>query len=288
MTKSIVIGIVLSLISCGKSTFVPPNLDNLEVFRQKVEEIKPGFAICKQHDTSFACKEQQDGDVVVWNGLLALSGDKTFCSALNFTVDETGRPWRGPTFYKNDKINEFSRDSTVGLAAWVVGCNDKATWQRFSTFYKKTDKLCEHPSDGKCDKSSNSNDLVAHIDRHFSISNSENTRGYSELLLAQARFSEEGYPMHLTGCQIFILNKTGTSNATLDLAKTKLRERDPSNPFYNYLDKDSNAAVNLALEQVGLSGTNPQWSFERHGSEKAWENSMGWQFLFLSNLLQNN
>lgn len=286
MRKSLLAALIL--ISCGKSTYHPPNADNLQVFRQKVEEIKPSLPVCLANDTLFACKDEMDGDVVLWNGLLALSGDKTFCSALPKSVDETGRPWRGPYFYKNYTVNEFSRDSTVGLAAWAVGCNNKDTWQRFSTFYKQTNKLCEHPIDNKCDKSGNTNDLVAHIDRHFSIPNNENIRGYSEILLAQARFTERGYPMHLTGCQILILNKIGTSNNTLDAAKKKLRERDPGNPFFNYLDKDENSAINLANQQVGLSGSKTQWSFERHSSEKAWENSMGYEWQVLLNLIQNN
>lgn len=279
---------LLMLLSCGTTTPKPADVTELDIFKEKVAAIKPNLPVCLGQDVPFACKNQDDGDAVLWNGLLALSGDKTFCSALPKSVDETGRPWRGPLFYKEDTVNEFSRDSTVGLAAWSIGCNDKDTWERFSNFYKTHDKLCEHPTDGKCDKSSNINDLVAHVDEHFNISNSENYRGYSEALLLQARFTERGYPMHLTGCQILILNKLGISNSTLDLAKTKLRERDVGNPFYNYLDGDAKTAVNIANGQVRLSEKKSQWSFERDSAgEQAWVDSMGWEWTFLLNLLNN-
>jgi hypothetical protein len=66
----------------------------------------------------------------------------------------------------------------------------------------------------------------------------------------------------------------------------KLNERD-TNPFFVYLSGDKVKSYELLVERVdGLSNPRKfQWSWEREDAEKAYKDSMGWDVVFMCNML---
>merc|ERR1712096_541329 len=64
----------------------------------------------------------------------------------------------------------------------------------------------------------------------------------------------------------------------------ELHKRDPQNPFYKWLSEGaSDELAELILTQLPKDGNHQlhQWSFMRADSEKAYSESMGWEFVFL-------
>ncbi len=65
-----------------------------------------------------------------------------------------------------------------------------------------------------------------------------------------------------------------------------LHKRDPLNPFYEWLSIGaSDRLVDRVAAQIPADGKHPrrQWSTMRADAEKAWGESMGWEFVFLAN-----
>ena len=63
-----------------------------------------------------------------------------------------------------------------------------------------------------------------------------------------------------------------------------LHKRDPQNAFFRWLSEGtSDGLADLIISQVPKDGNHTlhQWSFVREDSEKAWEQSMGWDYIFL-------
>ena len=63
-----------------------------------------------------------------------------------------------------------------------------------------------------------------------------------------------------------------------------LHKRDPMNAFFNWLSEGaSDGLADLIVSQVPKDGNHPmqQWSFVREDSSKAWNESMGWDYIFL-------
>ena len=69
-----------------------------------------------------------DGDSVIFNGLLCLSGDDRGCDAVAASQADDGRWWRSPrrTNGDLDSRNSFSRDQAYGVVAYLLRTGDTA------------------------------------------------------------------------------------------------------------------------------------------------------------------
>jgi hypothetical protein len=73
-----------------------------------------------------------------------------------------------------------------------------------------------------------------------------------------------------------------------------LAQREPLNPFFRYLNEGPSENLQATLlnycPQSGQTSEElgRQWAWERSSSEEAWRVSMGWDCVFMANLLLKN
>lgn len=73
----------------------------------------------------------------------------------------------------------------------------------------------------------------------------------------------------------------------LQYAADKIHERQPLNPFFNYLSNGfTEQTLRLMNNQIAeiVWKRKSQWSLQREDGEKAWIDSLGWEYIFLINL----
>jgi hypothetical protein len=108
----------------------------------------------------------------------------------------------------------------------------------------------------------------------------------------EATFTEPGYQLHLKGVTVFL-------KAVLDVDRTRrlenarlLVDKQPLNPFFRYLAEGPSPAV---LDRLAAVCPRPethagarrfQWSWERADASEAWRESMGWECIFLHDLVR--
>ena len=105
---------------------------------------------------------------------------------------------------------------------------------------------------------------------------------FSALEVASALVTPLGYQCHLLSVKALICNLIFSQSSGVPGI---LARRDSGNPWFLWLDgQDEKAALTL-LSMNLKPGNGSQWSWERDSAEKAWYDSMGWDALFLTNLL---
>ena len=121
-----------------------------------------------------------------------------------------------------------------------------------------------------------------------------------EFVLASATVNELGSALHLTGLDVLIRRRMGDWSSIMQAAADRLHTRQPVNPFFEFLAKgasDALAARLLSLAPANASATtcvpsgaggrnmDCQWSWVREDKQEAWLASMGWDFVFLIDLM---
>jgi hypothetical protein len=117
--------------------------------------------------------------------------------------------------------------------------------------------------------------------------------------LAASYFNEANFPLHLAAVQIFLFQKSSAEDPVIlhEAARHLAEDREPENPFFQYLAGNKSRALELTLKECPTRGkpslpptpSNPQqWSWERPDGEKAWLHSMYWDCIFMANLLQEH
>jgi hypothetical protein len=90
-----------------------------------------------------------------------------------------------------------------------------------------------------------------------------------------------GYQCHLLSVKALVMQLLGHSSSVPSI----LARRDSGNPWFLWLDGQEEKAALTLLSLNVQPGKGSQWSWERDSAEKAWHDSMGWDMLFLTNLL---
>jgi hypothetical protein len=104
--------------------------------------------------------------------------------------------------------------------------------------------------------------------------------------------NEPGYPQHLEGIRVEILRMLNRGDqATLNEVARVLAEKETNNPFFAYLDEGPSSAVrDLTVDLCPTTpediGDRSEWAWERTDAEKAWEKSMLWDCIFMSNFYE--
>jgi hypothetical protein len=102
-------------------------------------------------------------------------------------------------------------------------------------------------------------------------------------------FTESGYPQHLKGVAVYLKQIMNISKSwRLENAKI-LSDSQPGNPFFRYLvEGASDTVIDRVYElcpKPGYQGVKYQWSWERNDANEAWKKSMGWDCIFMHNLI---
>ena len=275
----------LSLLACGnKQQPVNATQDMLAEVHARVEAIRPYAPLCEGFISKGNCDH---GDATLYAGLLCLSGNKLGCDTARGSISESGKVWRSPKAVNNDTPNSSSRDMFLGAMAYFVGSKDVEALQRVSLYLKTTGKICEDATDGRCNMTSNTRDLLDQVRAFNGLATTQSRKGYSEALALEANTAPDGYALHLIAVQLLILKRTGTWNNTLQFTAEVLCNRQSQNPLFEVLahgKTEHYALVMLAQLPQKPPAQMTQWSFERRTSEAAWQNSMLWEFVFIDGL----
>ena len=285
------------LLTCGRPENGPLAREDasLEV-QERINAIRTWAVTCTFDRTLFACKHPLDGDAVLWNGLLCLSGEIQFCSAVNESVSIDGKLNRSPYWEANVRQSDsFSRDMFIGLMAYLIKTKDIELALRVQSYIQANDnKLCTDATDSRCTMTSTTWGLMAHVWEHLGLITFGNMLShkstYTFVVASQAAFSPKGFESHLVASHLVLCKFLGIEDRYTEQAANELAKKDPNNPLFVWLAAGyTDQVVQLLLQQLPTEShagrENLQWSIERDTAQQHWLRSMGWEWIYLSNLI---
>lgn len=260
------------------------------------EQVRTWLSTC---EGGIACKSRpdgssDDGDSLLWAGLSCFSGEESQCAAVKLSQGPDGRMWRAPSRVGKEVINSFSRDMMLGFMAYLVHTKDTAAataWIEYVDAHSSL--LCPLASDNRCHPLDAGWGLIGAVWYYLNLPLTPRMIGglsspQSIAVDVEAAVNPPGFTLHLVGIEILLKRTLGRGNPVINKAADRLHSRQPQNPFFCYLALGAgDTCVNQLLSQVPTTapGERSQWSFERADEEKAYVDSMGWEFITLSNLL---
>ena len=111
----------------------------------------------------------------------------------------------------------------------------------------------------------------------------------TDIELESAKSAKPGYRLHLKAIQAHISKYVGEGRNSRIMKE--LIERQPNNPYFQYIYFGPSQVIKDKVIDVcpnpndGFDSTRFQWAWERATSSEAWLESMGWDCIFISNLL---
>lgn len=277
---------------------------------------------CSQHPSKFPTKGEpdkcDDGDMTLFNGLMCASGIEEGCKGVQQAQGSDGRWWRSPRLVNREgegaKVS-FSRDMAAGVMLYLISTRDKEAATKWLRWIKGN-RACmlDNPTgvggdclrralvyrycrddgrDQRCAMVPGSWELLTAVWNKLGLPLDKEMKGRTTgdltLEALSALFeSEGGSDLHLQGVTALlyqIINRSRTSTKQLTRI---LIAKQPDNPFYMYLHNGPTNKVARRLLDVCKTQepeTKHQWSWQRNTSEKAWEQNMGWDCMFMANLV---
>lgn len=238
--------------------------------------------------TSLADTRSAQGDCVLFNALLVYAGVEEARNYVPACIAEDGRPVRSPDLREApSETDGFSKDMLLGVLLWTLVTRDPAPLERLIGYINRTGCLCEKASDRRCTMTPQTTYLTNAVAK--AVGCKARLKGdwlpgwlFAALEVASALVTPLGYQCHLISVKALICRLLGSEGTAV--SKT-LARRDSQNPWFLYLAGDSDRAALTLLSLNVRPGKGSQWSWERDSAEKAWHDSMGWDVIFLCNLL---
>ena len=113
-----------------------------------------------------------------------------------------------------------------------------------------------------------------------------------DVSVMEAEYTPIGYQLHLEAVDVYLKQILGVAKSSRQAVAKVLAERQPDNPFFSYLNKAGAAVLANRIHDfcpargVRDGGSHRQWSWERDCASQASKDSMGWDCIFLDNLLR--
>jgi len=247
-----------------------------------------------------ACGETDErvpdaGDSMLWGGLLCASGEQDQCEAVKASQNSDGQIFRNPGLSRGK--NDSSRDMLLGYLHYLSATKDTDGAKALLNYIVKNDyKLCTNATDNRCSVNKVINAAIwgsmRRVWQHIGLtptSDMEDSKLTDESIVAfQSKFSAEGYELHLVAVELLLRQVTRSYSNTLANAAQRLAERQPNNPYFEFVaNGQTEKAARLTLEKCPstLDHIRKQWSWQREEDEKAWLVSKGWECIYIANLL---
>lgn len=265
------------------------------------------------------------GDMTLFNGLLCASGEKRGCDAVKNAQGSDGRWWRSPAHIGKEAPNHdvsFSPDMARGVLLYAVTTKDDDAFRRWvkwidesrpclvklfgsNCYFQGWPRLCtDDAQDKRCTFRPQTCGDIELVGKYLGVAEADICRRVlktfqirddyiipqTELAFGGALVNEPGFPMHLAGAEIFLIDKLGQTSVHSRAGAIALAVREPKNPFFLYLAEGPTAKVKeLTLKLCPKKGEAPhelhQWAWEREAAEAAWKDSMYWECIFMGKLL---
>ncbi len=237
-------------------------MDLLEIQGMPVKAEVPGLV------------DDGSNDSMLWAGLMCASGDTRSGAGIRACQSTDGRLWRCPDDVGKDNANSFSRDMALGFLMYVAASKDLDTFNYWLKYIDQVAEMCPDDNDNRCHITAPLWWQIQHV------KNGGDAPWYlNAYLWVAAQTAALGYQLHLVGCHLLLnWQLTGCRNTTIGGV---LHRRQPLNPFFQWL-----AGEVVVIPRQPLNSNMTQWAWERADSEEAWNDSMGWDFIFISNLLK--
>lgn len=302
MKYIVILSTTWMLIACGNAgnpsppsdkSILPEQIEQLQALKNSV---KLWAVTCEHNDISYACEEYSDGDSMLFMGLLCLSGETSQCDAIPYAQDDDGRMWRAPS-KKSWPKGSFSRDMLLGVLSYLYKTKDTHLARQLLSFIENNNyKLCDETVDDRC----NFHPLVyrmvwgiiGRVWDHIGLNKNawmiQADLGDDTLINGGSNFAPEGFTLHLMGVEILLRQKLNTNTTSLIRAARALANRQSANPFFEYLAHGkTRRAAELTMTQCLFEKPiiANQWAWQRDQNEEAWKHSMGWDCIFMVNLL---
>jgi hypothetical protein len=225
--------------------------------------------------------------MVLFNALLSFSGIEEALEYIPACIAPDGRPVRSPDLVSQEPdLDGFSKDMLLGVLLWTLVSRDPAPLERLIGYVNRTGCLCPKASDRRCTLTPQMTYLTNAVAK--AVGCKARLKGdwlpgwlFSALEVASALVTPLGYQCHLLSVKALVMQLLGHSSSVPSI----LARRDSGNPWFLYLAGDKEKAALTLLSLNVQPGKGSQWSWERDSAEKAWKDSMGWDALFLTNLL---
>ncbi|MGE1002647.1 hypothetical protein [Ralstonia pseudosolanacearum] len=264
--------------------------------------------------------ECDDGDVNLFAGLLCASGERIGCDTVRNAQDESGKWFRSPRRMQQNNLgrkDSFSPDMALGTQLYVSQITNKkafGSWLRWlddvrpcwigdgpQCFRSPLLRYCTDDTENGCTLRPGDlailNSTSEYLQTYPPTGDTRNLLqqaggALTNILLADANFNKPGYSQHLTAVEIFLLRLQGHNDDYLSAAALTLAQKQPNNPFFQYLHEGATKRVSdLTLSlcptpKTGVPKDPSEWSWEREDSDQAWKNSMVWDCIFMANLLK--
>lgn len=260
------------------------------------------------------------GDMALFGGLLCMAGEQEGCTLLHNSQDANGRFWRSPNHVGEPGEGSFTGDQINGVFAFLGTTRDSSALTEYLQFIggnsmgvppipvlENAYASCTPDSAQKCTLAGMEwllfNQLASDLGVSVAVPSDvrDPTTKYGDRfddLVWPAAFTPRGYTLHLIGVKIAVARLLGYRSAALSDAAAILAAREPENPFFLYLHLGSDAAIiNQVKRKCVVDPTRTsfvQWQWERSEIDKdqqqrsPWQTSMGWDCIFIYNLLKNH
>lgn len=281
------------LLSCSKTPQQQQQASALELsgIEQRFQSYGSAFPYCKYPSMDGVSKDtctsegtgSGDGDVMLWSGLLCLSGSPIGCDTARASFDISGKAHRSPGRLSD---NDFSRDMFLGALAYFVGSRDTTRAQMYlNTIHNGNVCL------GACNLTYATWGAAAVVWRYLGLPLTNEMKigkQLDEIGTLPGILVNEGYQLHLIMVTILLHQKTGTNHESWKKMAKMVYDKQPRNPFaaYLHLGKIQYVAdITYLTMPLVPPQRRDQWVFERAPGED-WNRSMLWDWFFMYNLLR--
>lgn len=236
-----------------------------------------------------------DGDVMAYAGMLALSGEEIGLSTAKRSQGPDGKIWRSPMRVDVPAADSNSRDQMIGFMAYLVASKDVEAAKMFQKYLENNKwKLGNDATDNRETLTPAAYGLMGYVWKYLGLPVNWKMRlcmgpiYYTGQYLS-AVFSPVSYQTELVGDCTLIIQKMNMDNMLNKHIARVLVRRDEQNAFYQYLVGNYDVAIELALEQMPDKCPESAyiWSFEPETSSNQYVYSMGWDYIFLMNLIRD-
>lgn len=306
-------------------SFAPLTADKAEALKAKAEgwqsfgfTCPAGYPAKPSNDSEQPC---DDGDSVIFNGLLCYSGNQTACQAVGDSQDSDGRWWRSPRRAAGEgrvAKTSFSRDQLIGVIFYLFTLyktEPEEARQRATNWHSwikaNGDAVCTESST-TCAAAPLNWTLIARLFDHMKLPLDSNLKNYlgtesNQIIVTVIQFlTDAGFELHNYSASALAFAEMGFGKSVVPWANaiTKVKGME-DNPFIELagkmicagdcgankaldsksLDQIANRVMELCPDPAQTTSNRSQWGWERATSEQAWQNSMGWDCVFMANLL---
>jgi len=252
----------------------------------------------KNIDGMMIFQDGSDGDSMLFSGLLVATGDKDPIVGIKMCQTDDGRIWRSPARKNNNPRDSFSRDMALGVILYIQKTKDYEMADKWVAYILKTGGLfpAAEASDNRYAITPSLWWLMSYagIKVQWRYRLTRFMSPFFEKLMIP--FTPPGYNQHLACVSQLILAIYNGKRDTV--AGKQLSTLEPRNPFFLWMAGDNEGARKLADElkaeasanggasPEGYYGSGKQWAWQRVDAEKAYMDAVGWDFIFIDELLK--